>query len=285
MPALQRRVGESAEFLCIDPNASAAKEMATSLGQAQHFRDVRQAPLDGVSQVLIAADPEAHSGILSDLIGRIPRIFLEKPAGLDAATVLDLHNRAIAAGSIVQVGFNFRFCAGVDHLRQHAAATPLALQASFLSRHPLSTGSSYPGAVEDWLKTNGLHLIDLLAHLWGQVTIIGVQSKQVIDDRFLLQLDLMIGGCRASLLLGNWATKFTMQVTAVTLDGAVVRMDEPSRSPCQGGADRLVDLGYMAELEAFLGPGSPGQQQAAGLGDGVRALEIIEQIMGMLDVA
>lgn len=289
MPTLQRQVQSSIEWVCIDPNEAAASALAISLGSTRTFRDVRETPFEAITHALIATDPDAHADLLSYIIGRVPDIFVEKPAGTDIATLLHLSNRLLPEGSKVQVGFNFRFCAGAQYLQTHIASEPLAVQATFLSRHPTATGLPYPEVMFDWLRTNGVHLIDLLGHLWGKIVVRGARSRSVISDRFLLQVDAEIDGCQASLLLGNWASTFTMQVTAVTVDGTVVRMLDPAQSgdppmssnrhaPFRNVPDRLVDLGYMGELGILLGTAASDWRHAASLRDAIVSLEIIEQI-------
>lgn len=293
VPLLKRHRRDLERVACVDPDLDAAAAAAQLLPGAQPFKTIEDLDVAALDGVLIAAAPAAHPSILDHLVDQGPPIFVEKPAGLDARALETLRSRASNSGARIQVGFNFRYCLGVEHLRSAVAASPLYVQGAFLSRHPVATGLGYPQSIVHWLKINGVHLIDLLASLGVQLKVMKVRPQSIREDRFLLQVDGIAGASHVSLLLGNMATKFTMQLTAVGQDGTVHRMFDPAErkrtsdlaesGPRSAGGDRLVQLGYADELAIFLDGPMLEKPRPAALEDAIRAIEVVDSIASLLD--
>lgn len=293
VPLLQRQRTDLEGVACVDPDADAAAAAVRLLPGAQAFKAIEDLDLAAYDRFLVAAAPATHASILDRLINQGPRIFVEKPAGLDALALETLRSRASKTGARIQVGFNFRYCSGVERLGSVMTTSPLYVHGTFLSRHPVATGLGYPQSIVHWLKINGVHLIDLLASLGMQLKVTKVRAQNIREDRFLLQVDGIAGASNVSLLLGNMATKFTMQLTAVGQDGTVSRMIDPAeREQSSGhaksdsrsaGDDRLVLLGYSDEVKIFLDGPIPERPRPSTLEDAISAIEIVDCIARMLD--
>jgi hypothetical protein len=265
LPSLRRHTATLDRIVCVDSNLAAARNLAESLGTAQPFKTIEELGTETFDRIIIAVYPEVQADLLSRLIGRAPHILVEKPAALDAGNFSALQKMSTQTNSCVQVGFNFRFCAGALRFRPDPLISQVNYQATFLSKHPLATGLTLPASIQYWLKVNGVHMIDLLFHLGGPIEVLGVRSQPIRQDRFLLQVDAMVGGAQSSLLLGNLASKFTMHLSAVAEDGSVMRMLDPSRPAEMVGlqmpdrlavadaSDRLATLGYVDELGVLAG--------------------------------
>lgn len=295
VPLLQRHQRRFERIACVDPDLDAAAAAAQLLPGAESFKTIKDLDVAAFDGVLVAAAPAAHASILDKLVDHVSQIFVEKPAGLDTLALETLQIRASNRCSKIQVGFNFRYCLGVEHLRSAVTASPLYVQGTFLSKHPVATGLGYPQSIVHWLKVNGVHLIDLLASMGLQLKVIQVRPLSIREDRFLLQVDGIAGESHVSLLLGNMATKFTMQLIAVGQDGTVHRMFDPAEGEritgfAEGraqaaGRDRLVQLGYADELAIFLNGYMLDKPLPAALEDAISAIEVVDCIASLLDHA
>jgi predicted dehydrogenase len=293
VPMLRRHQQRFTNVKCVDPDMDAAAAAAQLLPGAQPFKTIEDLDVAELDCVIVAAAPAAHASILDQLVDEVPRIFVEKPAGLNALALATLRSRALSKGARIQVGFNFRYCFGIKQLRLAVPASLLYLQGTFLSKHPVATGFGYPESIVHWLKTNGIHLIDLLESLDVQMQITKVRPQNNGEDRFLLQVDGIAGASHVSLLMGNMATRFTMQLMAVGQDGTVYRMFDPAERervaglakscPYSAGGERLVQLGYDDELAIFLDGPMLEKPVPATLEDAIRAIEVVDNIVSLLD--
>jgi len=96
------------ELACVvDSNAALAEAKAAEFGAAPLTR-VADIP-DTVEFASVATPPQAHHGVVRELLGRGLHVFCEKPLTLRVATSTELKGLADAGGLHLGVGFKMRY--------------------------------------------------------------------------------------------------------------------------------------------------------------------------------
>lgn len=101
---------------------------------------------------------------------RIPRLLIEKPAGLDSESVSALANQAQMAGTEAYVGYNRRFYASVEAARAMITADGGAISIKFdftEARRRIEALNKDPAELGGWFYANSTHVIDLAFFLGG----------------------------------------------------------------------------------------------------------------------
>lgn len=123
------------------------------------------------SQAIVATGVETLAGLTHSLLeAGVPRILVEKPAGLSATEVNSIADRAASSGSAVKVAYNRRFFASVLALRERIAEEGglLSITFDFTEMPEKVNRLDRPQAIKErWLLANSTHVIDLAFHLAG----------------------------------------------------------------------------------------------------------------------
>ncbi len=118
--------------------------------------------------VFVIAPEQQQAAIVSEVLRAGVPVFVEKPLGLtadEAQTVADL---ATQVGKQVMVGFMKRFAPAYGEMKrimheQESFGEPLSL-------FGMSAIGSREGWVDEWfIKTGGIHCVDLARYLFGEV--------------------------------------------------------------------------------------------------------------------
>lgn len=100
----------------------------------------------------------------------IKRLLLEKPGGHDAQDIRQVHEKSIATGAAVYVGYNRRFYASVSAAKQlieeDGGVTSFNFEFTEWS-HIISSIEKEDGVKDQWFLSNSTHVIDLAFHLGG----------------------------------------------------------------------------------------------------------------------
>lgn len=133
--------------------------------------DIALAEMPAPDQAIVAVGVEQLAPVTQRLIDvGCRRLLLEKPGALHLAELEALHFAAQSKGAKVWIGYNRRFYASVQKLRQMVALDGGITSAVFEFTewsHRLRDLQKAPGVKEHWLLANSTHVIDLAFHLIG----------------------------------------------------------------------------------------------------------------------
>lgn len=158
----------------LDRAQAAAKAFRAERAYDSLAEMLRRNDLDAV----FVATPEAQQATAVAEVLRAGRhVFVEKPLGLDEREAADLAEMAEKAGVYVMVGFMKRFAPAYVEMRR------LAQEPAFgdpLSLHGMFAIGSRPGWEDPWfLRTGGIHYVDLCRFLFGEVADVqGVRNSR-----------------------------------------------------------------------------------------------------------
>lgn len=171
----------------LDRAEATAKEFHAERAYDSYLEMLRREKLDAV---FVITDERQQARIVTEVLQAGFHVFVEKPLGLnerEAGAVADL---AVRAGKFVMVGFMKRFAPAYVQMRQ--ISHELASFGEPLSLHGMFAIDSRPGWDDEWfIKTGGIHYVDLCRHLFGEVAEVrgfrnshGIQVDQLFTMRF-----------------------------------------------------------------------------------------------------
>ena len=222
VPYLRRLEGYEVA-VCVDLNEEAAQvvqELSHAKKWATHLEDMN---LDTVDAALIALPPRAAYEATSFLVQQRIACFVEKPPASTTDEIEQLMQLASALEVRVQVGFNFRFaeamvalhtCA-LDHRNDQSV-----VHVEFRSKHPAGPEWEREDPVEAWLYHNGIHALDLLRWIAGEVQQVHASITYAQDSKFTIVA--LVEHCNKSvstLKLGTLTDKFELRAELQTPDG------------------------------------------------------------------
>ncbi|MBL9135947.1 MAG: inositol 2-dehydrogenase [Verrucomicrobiales bacterium] len=157
---LANRIPGADLVMVTDVNEAAARECAQAYGIAESGPDYRRIlERRDIEGILVCSSTDTHTPIIEDAAAAGKHIFCEKPIDADLSRI----DRAVAAvrkaGVILQVGFNRRFDANFQRIRQAIVSGEIGTphQVHIISRDPA------PPPIEYVRRSGGLFL-DMTIH-------------------------------------------------------------------------------------------------------------------------
>lgn len=300
VPYLRRLEGYEVEA-CIDINEEAAQSVQ-QLSQAKSWAThLEQIDLGKVDAAIVALPPRAAYEATSSLVRRRIACFVEKPPASTTPEIQELMQLASALEVRVQVGFNFRFaeamvalhtCA-MDHNNDESI-----VHLEFRSKHPAGAEWERDDPVEAWLYHNGIHALDLLRWMAGDVQQVHASIINAQDSKFtIVALVEHINKSVSTLKLGTLTDKFELRAELQTPDGYQFSSSHlgevlmPLRSGKLSGeviyrAGNLDNgwkrAGYGPELQDFLDHYTENKSASPSLLDALKASQFCDAIMRSL---
>lgn len=172
----------------IDVDGESARKVAAEAGCPVAGSDPGAALDDpGIDAVVIATPAFTHADLLERAAAAGKAIFCEKPLAVDLAEARGVVEKVEASGVPFQIGFQRRFDAGVERLRQAVAAGELGSLETFRSATADPSGTSFEamqraaGIFHDTLS----HDMDMALLFFGPISEVRAWGDACLDPRFL----------------------------------------------------------------------------------------------------
>jgi predicted dehydrogenase len=291
-----------------DLNLTRAQAVAGEHDGCRATTNQQEAILDSNVQVVIVSTPHAALAKLTLMAVRTGKhVLVEKPGAIRSDELREVQNAAKQSGSLVRIGFNHRYSPAFQKaqelVKSEGLGPPLFIRAKY--GHGGRTGFNEEWRVQPNLSGGGVlidmgvHLIDLAASFMGGFsTIQGHVSSYfwdfpVEDNAFL---DLRTPDDRTAWLHASytdWKNVFSFEIgfrdTKLDIEGVGrnygVRRLYCHRSPPGWGPPITTtfefpgdDPSWKAEIANFREDIALQRIPVPGLKEGIRALEIIEEI-------
>lgn len=281
--------------------------------QAARFTDpARMLDAGGLDAIGMAVGPRQHRDFAIAALRRGLPVFMEKPAGANAADARAIAAAAEAAGKAVVVGFMKRYSTAnriaINHVRGFGT------RASFLG-HYMTAPTYFTGDPDysGFFLHHCVHYFDLVPHLMGAPASILARRHELSPGKLLLHVDFTFaGGGLGTLVMGTHQSRATpMEWWQVMGDHERIevrnihevrlyrapkfKVDDPAARLIEG-ADAMVwepnltvaanedHKGYHAILGAWLDlvAGTP-RPDAPTIADGVAAMAALDAMRRSLD--
>ncbi len=128
--------------------------------------------------VAVCAQPEAMAELVKQIIPSCPLIFAEKPLGISAHQAEEIAQLATLHNTKGMVGFMKRYAPSYKLVKQAIESNTYGLPLSFQIQFCVHAGAFAPDHAS-FLNLAGIHLIDLVRYLFGEVTDIQAQLSNV----------------------------------------------------------------------------------------------------------
>ncbi len=209
LPALaaSRQAGAT---LLVDPDRDRASRLASRFGVPAVAADHREA-IGRVDAAVVAAPNHLHAPISIELLRAGTHVLVEKPMALSAADCDAMIAAAAAGAARLTVGLQFRFFDSTRLVGELLAAGLLGalrrfeLRLGVVSRWPFATDFALrrEAAGGGVLVDYGVHVLDLLLHWLGDLTVTGYRDDAAGGVEANCELELALssgatGSCEIS---------------------------------------------------------------------------------------
>ena len=289
----------------LDRAQAAAAEFGAARAYASPAEMLRRESLDAV---LVIAPEKEQAGLVREALRAGLPVFAEKPVGLHEREAGEIASLAARAGKPVMVGFMKRFAPAYVSIKQSIHEPGFG---DPLSLHGMFAIGSRPGWDDEWfIKTGGIHYVDLCRYLFGEVAEVrGFRNTREIqvDQCFSLRFDHgEIGG-----LFFAGVPAWTRHYEELTVTGThgfarvenlarvVAHTDRPAPSDhprwqtideedrvltsvhtsASGGFKDLYLNGYVGEVAHFLECLRSGTEPQPSAADNVKTMALCDRII------
>lgn len=158
-------------------DTDAARRAAAPAGTRQFAKADELLDSDACDAVIISTPPDSHAAFAVHAMERGKHVIVEKPIAHTAQAAAQMLQCAARTDRVLSVGFNHRFFKGVKHMREAITRGDLG-ELRFVKAYTGHVG--LPELKAPWmydrrvmgggtLMDNGVHVIDLMRHLMGDV--------------------------------------------------------------------------------------------------------------------
>lgn len=269
-------------LLVADADAARARQVAAKVGEpAVAVRGVADVLDAGVDAVVVAAPTFAHADLIGAAVRAAVPVFCEKPVALDVAGTRAVLDQVATAGVPLQVGFQRRFDAGCQAVREATRSGRLGWLHMIRSctSDPTPPAASYVATSGGIFRDCGVHDYDAVRWVTGRevVSVFATGANRGAEffaaagdvDTAVAVLTLDDGTLAVCTATRYNGAGYDVRLEACGSAGSMVAgLDERTYA---GFADRFHDA-YVAQLGTFL-------EVAAGRADnpcdGAEALEAL----------
>ena len=293
-----------------DPVPERARAVAESRPGATTTDSVEAAIDDSAVSLVIVATPHGRlASIATAALQRGRDVLVEKPGGDSLRALLELRDAARAAGRRVRVGFNHRFHPAVLRVKDDVGSGQYGPVFGIRARYGHGGRVGYE---REWraqrevsgggeLVDQGLHLVDLVRHLTGDVELVFSELRTdfwPVDVEDNAYLALRTGSGAFAWLHASWTEWKNLFSLEVTMRGAKLEISGLGGSY---GVERLTryemlpemgppvtaswewpqpDGSWAAELDDVLADFEGRPARGADLDDAIAAFRVVEAAYG-----
>lgn len=305
--ALQQVPGATVRYTC-DLDAARAADTAKLCRGAQGITDHQVALADpSVGAVIIATLNAALAPLALAAIRAGKHVLIEKPGALNAAQLKTLRTAARERGVRVRLGYNHRFHPALQKARALIDAGSLGPLMFLRARYGHGGRKGYD---REWradaaqsgggeLIDQGVHLIDLAGWFLGEFPSVSGHAATYfwdmkVDDNAFLSLRTATGQTAwLHVSCTEWKNLFSLELygrdAKLAIDGlggsyGVERITFYKMLPEMGPPETTTwefprgDDSWAIETKAFVADILAGREPQPGLDEGIRTLEIVENI-------
>ncbi len=299
-----------------DLDATRAADVAGTTPGCQAVGDFRIALQDpAVDAVIVSTLNASLAPISLAAVAAGKHVLVEKPGALDSAQLREVQAAAAQTGARVRLGYNHRFHPGMQQARELVDAGAIGPLMFLRGRYGHGGRVGYD---REWradpklsgggeLMDQGVHLIDLAGWFLGPITVVEGHCTtsfwdMPVDDNAFLSLRTASGQTAwLHVSCTEWKNLFSFEIYGrdgkIAIDGlggsyGPERLTYYRMLPQMGPPETTVweypaapaptgrpgDASWAHELTAFLDDIRLGREPAPGLREGIRTLEIVEQI-------
>jgi predicted dehydrogenase len=234
-------------------------------------------------------------------------VLVEKPGALNSAQLRDVQAAAAQSGARVRLGYNHRFHPGLQKARELTDAGAVGPLMFLRGRYGHGGRKGYD---REWradprlsgggeLIDQGVHLIDLAGWFLGEFAVVDGHCATYfwdmpVDDNAFLSLRTAAGQTAwIHVSCTEWKNMFSLEIYGrdgkIAIDGlggsyGPERLVFYKMLPQMGPPETTVwdfppgDVSWTIETDAFIDDIRLGREPSPGLREGIRTLEVVEQI-------
>lgn len=288
-----------------------AQVMANEFGAKSAYDDYRMMlEKENLDAVFVITEAKSQAEITKECLKAGLSVFVEKPLGMNEAEAAEVAELSAKVGKHAMVGFMKRFAPSYNILKEIMNnEAEFGKKVSFNGMFAITSGR--PGWTDDvFLKVGGIHYVDLLRYLFGElVDVVGftnsvdVQVDQIFNMRFNSGVigsmfmgglpawkrhweEITVTGVNGFVKVDNMlSVRYHLDKPVVTKGPRWQTMDEedriltPMSTSGSGGWRDLYLNGYVGEVEHFLDSVISKTEPTSSAFDNVKTMALCDAII------
>lgn len=268
---------------------------AAKFGISRTFTDYRQMLAEvPVDAVYILMPPHQLFDLTIYCLNQKKHVFIEKPPGLTADQTRHMARAAERNGVHGMVGFNRRYIPLLRLCRERVDARGGIIQCVSTFYKCYRDPSAYYNGAVDILTSDGIHAVDLLRWMGGEVEeIASIVERRGADYHNVFNALMRFENGASGVLLGNWAVggrvhRFEMHGYHIS---AYADPDHSATLIADNGTPEVLDTkrvagseefrvyyGFAAENRHFIDCLRDDREPLTSFADAVKTMELVERI-------
>ncbi len=291
-----------------DLDSARAQDLAKIAPGCQPITDFHQAVADSaVDAVIVSTLNAALAPVALAAVKAGKHVLVEKPGALNAVQLRAIQLESAKAGVRVRIGYNHRFHPALQKARELIDAGELGTLMFLRARYGHGGRKGYD---REWradpalsgggeLIDQGVHVIDLASWYLGEFSTIEGHATTAywdmkVDDNAFLSLRTQKGQTAwLHVSCTEWKNLFSFEIygrnAKVAIDGlggsyGLERLSFYKMLPEMGPPETTIyeyprgDESWALETKAFIEDIRDGREPSPGLREGIRTLEVVEEI-------
>jgi predicted dehydrogenase len=246
--------------------------------------------------LMVVGPPQVNVSVAREALSRDIHVFAEKPPAVTTEELQQLADLAHAKQRTTIVGHNLRYAEACTTLRELLGTEQiLNLEVRYMASGPCGDRWALGSPVRSMLLSHGIHVVDLV--LWMMGRPVNVRASVARGTRGGMVISAHIGfeGDRlASIVFGNVAPTFFIDVWATTHGGTTAHMDSLRQVSYVGGSLRgkrwsevwrprtlaagHLSAGYAGVVEAFFQAVRGANRAVPSFSDELATYAVIDEI-------
>jgi predicted dehydrogenase len=281
-----------------DLDEARATSIARRYGIANSYTDYHQMlEREKPHGVLICVGADFHARTAIELMEAGYHVYTEKPPALDFEQCRQMLQTRRRTGKVCMTAFKKRFAPAYQK-------TKAVIESEAFGRPSLLTLTRTSGnwregedSVSVYLRENAIHVVDLMAYLFGPITRVMATSRSIATAA--ITLDFQNGGIGTLAVTDRMSYARGWEVVTAVGDGGVCiqvdnsvemsafKFDQPiaAHKPefVAGGSLSLVEQGFLGELQAFVDAIQNGTEPDADIAHATHAMAVIKAVKASLN--
>jgi predicted dehydrogenase len=247
--------------------------------------------------VLICVGADFHARTAVELMEAGYHVYTEKPPALDLEQCRQMLQTQRRTGRVCMTAFKKRFAPAYQKARAVIQSDDFGQPSLLTLTRTSGNWREGEDSVSVYLRENAIHVVDLMAYLFGPITHVMATSRSIATAA--ITVDFQNGGIGTLAVTDRMSYARGWEVVTAVGDGGVCiqvdnsvemsafKFDQPiaAHKPefVAGGSLSIVEQGFLGEVQAFVDAIQNGTEPDANIIHATRAMAVIKAVKESLN--
>lgn len=250
--------------VCSQSGSSALRFIEEMGLNARSVHGLKQLPLDELDALVCSGPVNLHEEAVEFFIKADKPLFVEKPIARNLSNLRDLIKLAGNRNPYIQIGYNLRFCTGVQIFKELIAGQRVQLSIHYGTNKPRQSLWNLSNLGQSFLLAIAVHPLNLGFHLLEKFKSASIQDFRNKNSEIKLNVKVSTEtGSGADISISNTCKKFTLTLGALFENGRRIELTNLSSLTETHAGEPTTEIWAHSPLKLNLPATGFGPQMAA----------------------